>query len=1127
MKSIYSFHLPKLFATLLVTLLLMAPIQWTSAQVSISTQSTTLKTVIKQIQAQSKYKFFYDDELSGTKVEAISLKNASIQKVLETVLKGKNITYKVEDNIVYLSKKKDQVSTSKTSQPGKEKRITGRVVDESGEPLIGVSVVTRGSAIGVITDADGNYTINTKDPNPTLQFSYIGFASQSVASKGQDVVNLTMHSDTQMIDEVVVTALGIKREKKMLGYSVQDVKGDALTSTGDNQVANALQGKVAGLSINTSTTGLGGSAKITIRGNSSLSDNNQPLWIVDGVPFTEESYSGASMYGGIDRGSTAFDINPEDVESVTVLKGPNAAALYGSRAGNGVILVTTKKGTKKEGFGVNYVGTFTWTKVADELERQGKYGQGNNGEYSPNALYCWGSELDGSMKEAWNGQQVAYSNYASHIMKDYFNTGFTQSHNVAIGSQKEDSHFRSSVGYSNSDGLFSGEKMRKVNLDLNAGMKLNKYLSLDAKISLSNTKAENRPTYGIYGEVSQLLIVPNNIRLSDLSQYSTAEKYHVNWTGPTTEYLNPYYVNKQHQNSDERWRAFGYYSMKLNLTDWLYLSGKFAFDYYRTKIFESDLSNGTKYNTLAEIKEDQMTRNEENHFESNTEFMLAGNNQLTDKLRIDYMVGSNFMYSNLNTFGGNVQNMTYKNEWYWNHASYINNVTENGWRRSTNSVFGSLSLAYNEYMNLDITARNDWSSTLPKKNRSYFYPSFNFGFVISDFIRSNWSLPSWITFAKARLSAAKVGKDAAPYTIYNRWEGGYLLGQANKPTLSSIKANADLRPETTWSYEAGLDMKFFQNRLGFDFTYYYSRTKDQIMTIPASSPWTAEWINSGLITNQGIELMIYATPIKTRDFQFDLNVNMAHNVSKVKELNENKKHIYFDGDSFMPVYVGAVEGGKLGDIYAKRMYLRDDNGQIITRDGQPLFTTDENYSLAHPIGNIQPDLLMSVTPSFTYKGFTLSALFDMKFGGDIVSVSEAVATSQGISKRTENRGDIVVAGIDETTKTVNAKTINAEAFYQSIGGRQYAAAEEFVYDASFIRLKEISFGYTFPTKMLRKTPLTALKISFVGRNLAYLLKHTPGTSPEGGYDTSMFSQALDFSSLPYSRTYGFSINVSF
>ena len=1124
MRSKFLFPRKRLLKIAAVSLLLSATGQWATAQqFTLSMSKATLGQVINAVKAQSDYQFFYNDDLADATVNNINVTDASVEQVMSAALANKGISYKVENDIIYLSEKE----AARTTQDQVEKVITGQVTDSTGELLIGVNVSVQGTTNGAITDFDGNFTLKVNQGD-VLEISYIGYQPQTITIGAETNLKIVLKEDTQVIDEVVVTALGIKREKKMLGYAVQDVKGDALTSTGDAQVANALQGKVAGLSINTSSTGLGGSAKITIRGNSSLADNNQPLWIVDGVPFTEESTSGASAFGGIDRGSTSLDINPEDIESISVLKGPNAAALYGSRAGNGVILVTTKKGSKKDGFGVNYSGTFTWTQVADQLERQELYGQGTNGEYSKDALYSWGSKFDGHMVEAWNGEQRPYSNLGGGDMREYFNTGFAQAHNVSIGNQKEDSHFRTSFGYTNSDGMFNDESLRKFNIDVNAGTKINKYVSMDAKVSLSNTKAENRPFYGVYGEVSQLLLVPNNVSLDDLKHFSTPDKFHVNWVGPNTDYLNPYYVNQQRTNSDERWRAFGYYNLKVNFTDWLYFSGKYAFDYYRTKLFSSDLTNGTKYDQLKDFTEDGMSRAEENHFEQNIELLLAGNNTIAEKFRLNYLLGGNFMYSTMNTFGGDVINMTYKNKWYWNFANNINNVTENGWRRATNSVFASLQFAYNEYLSLDITARNDWSSTLPKQNNSYFYPSFNLGFVISDFINSNWDLPSWLTFAKVRVSAAKVGKDASPYVTYNRSEGRYKNGYAYAPIVSDTKANANLKPETSWSYEAGLDMKFFGNRLGFDLTYYNTRTSNQIMRIPAAAPWKYQWVNSGLIVNEGVEAMVYATIVDTKDFTFDLNVNMAHNNSRVKELNENKKFLYFDGEPKMPIYVGAVEGGRLGDIYAKKMYKRDDHGNIMTNAaGEPMYITNEEECRNNPIGNIQPKLLMSVTPSFSYKGFTLSALFDMKFGGEIVSVSEALATRQGISKRTEQRDDIIVPGVNATTGEANTQPISAEKFYQSIGGLDNAVAEEFTYDASFIRLKELSVGYSVPSKYLKKTPFNALRLSFVGRNLAYLMKHTPGTSPEGGYDTSMFSQALDFSSLPYSRTFGLSVNIGF
>ena len=431
------------------------PMQGMFAQVTLNTPNTTLGVVIKKIQAQSEFKFFYDDDLSDMRVKAINVKDAALEKVLAQLLKDKGVTFKVDDKVVYL--KRAQLPRQQTRRGGEKRKITGRILDENGEPLIGASVTIKGTTDRAVTDMDGNYTVMTDAENPVAQFTYLGYKPQEIVAGKNSVVNAMMVLDSQSIDEVVVTALGIKREKKMLGYSVQDIKSDALNTTGDPSVTGALEGKVAGLQMNTASTGLGGSTKITIRGNSSLTDNNQPLWIVDGVPFTDDQTSDASAYGGYDRGGTSFDINPEDIESVSVLKGPNAAALYGSRAGNGVILVTTKKGSHKQGFGISYSGNFTWSEAAETIKMQKKYGQGSNGktvyiyddENNPTALtgeLSFGPALDGHLEPSWLGEKIPYKYYGDKL-KDYFKTGFSQFHTVALGNTTEKSHFRVSVGF--------------------------------------------------------------------------------------------------------------------------------------------------------------------------------------------------------------------------------------------------------------------------------------------------------------------------------------------------------------------------------------------------------------------------------------------------------------------------------------------------------------------------------------------------------------------------------------------------------------------------------------------------------------------------------------------------------
>ena len=1045
-------------------------------------------------------------------------------------------------------------------QTDKTHSVKGHVADETGEPLIGATVAVEGTNLKTVTDIDGNFSINlSKAPaTATLRISYMGYKDKVVS--GAANLNVTMQLDQQSIDEVVVTALGIKREKKMLGYSVQEVKADKLNVTGDPSVVGALDGKVAGLQMNTASTGLGGSTKITIRGNSSLTDNNQPLWIVDGVPFTDDQTSSASTYGGYDRGGTSFDINPEDIESISVLKGPNAAALYGSRAGNGVILVTTKRGSHKQGFGVSYSGNFTWSQAAETLKMQKLYGQGSQGQFLFNedengnkttmtGELAFGPRFDGSMQTNWLGEKAPYS-YTGDRLKDYFRTGFSQAHTVAVGTSSEKSHFRLSVGYNGNDGLFKNESLNKINVDLNAGATINEWLSLDGKISVSNTKAENRPYTGLNGEVAQLLLMPGNVSLRDLEQnYTSLNQLHRNWFGPDQHYSNPYYARHRYKNSDERWRAFGYYSANVNLTDWLKFNAKYSFDYYRTRLQTSDLSlgdgaistDGTGWQ--GKLVNDGMTRAEENHFEQNIQFLLMGDNQLAEKWRLGYTAGANIMYLKFEQLSASVQNMLEKDNWIFNTGNKLTSALDDGHSRAMYSAFASAQLAYDEWLSFDLTARNDWSSTLPKKNNSFFYPSASLSWVFSDFMRSiDHKLPSWITFAKLRVSAAQVGKDPAPYNLYNVRKYQFEMGN-RKPINNTIKLNANLKPEIKTSYEVGVDMKFLDNRLGFDFTYYYNTTKNQAMLVDASSPWTQQWVNAGKINNTGVEFMLYGTPVKTRDFQFDITANLAHNRSTVKELADGVNRVYFAGDSNMPVKVGAVKGGKLGDIFANNLMQRDAQGRVIIgADGLPMAATGdgnlEQYLLDHPIGNIQPDLLMSITPTFTYKGISLTAMFDMKFGGDIVSVSEGMATSVGTSERTAYRGEyktvngvqdwyMVVPGV-KADGSVNTQEVSAQKYYSTIGlySSQKGFAEEFVHDASYIKLKELSLGYSFPQKMLRRTPLTQLKLSFVARNLCFLMKHTPG-NPDGGYDTTMFSQAIDYMAVPYTRTFGFSVNVGF
>ncbi|MDL2257309.1 SusC/RagA family TonB-linked outer membrane protein, partial [Bacteroidales bacterium OttesenSCG-928-I14] len=827
-----------------------------------------------------------------------------------------------------------------------------------------------------------------------------------------------------------------------------------------------------------------------------------------------------------------------------------AAALYGSRAGNGVVLVTTKKGVGKEGLGISYGTTFTWTDVAETLDMQTTYGQGLNGVYDSKTPYSYGEKLEGQSVSAWwdNTETTAYKQYGTKL-RDYFNTGFSQNHNLSIGNMDENSHYRLSLGYLDSKGLFEGESLNKINVDLNSGRKINKFLSMDSKISLSKTRAENRPYLGIYGEMYQLVYLPNNINLSDLeSNYTrkaideqTGSEYdlHKNWVGPTQDIRNPYWVRNQRTNMDERWRVFGYHSMKANITDWLWVSGKAALDYYRTKIEETDKGFGGKIEDI--IMNSQLDKSEINFYEINLDAMIQGYNNIGEKIRVDYTVGVNSSYRNNESLEASARNMAEQGKWYLNNAgqqvvnmegggipTYANQTLT---RKKVNSVFGLLQFAYDEYLSLDFTLRNDWSSTLPPENNSYDYPSINLSFLGTEFIKKvGGTLPSWWTFGKLRASFAKAGKDTKEYTLdnYKYWRQSFT-----GPLFSyaSMAVNRDLVPEINTSFEGGLEMKFFDNRLGFDLTGYHSVTDGQIMMVPnsTSSIFKYRRVNAGVVKNVGVEFALYSSIIRTKDFNFDLNLNVSHNVSTVEDLYKGVTYIDLDRDNLF-IQVGAVEGGKLGDIYAKSKIKRDADGNMIINEYTGLPETDTKSNREErKIGNIQPKMLASLTPQISYKNFHISALFDMRLGGEIVSVTEAIATQFGTAKRTEDRNEtIILPGVYANGET-NTKSIRREDYYRFISdaGGNSGMAEEFIYDASYIKLRELSAGYSLPTKWLKKTPFQTFRLSFVARDLCYLFKNTPGTTPEGGFDTTMYSQAMDFLAIPNNRTIGFSVNVSF
>lgn len=992
--------------------------------------------------------------------------------------------------------------------------VTGKVFDENNQPLLGVNVIIKGTLEGTVTNMDGEFTI-TAPSDATLVVSFIGYIDEEVAINGQTNLEVTLLPDLLSLQEVVVTALGIKREKKALGYAVQDVKSEDLTQSGDPNIATALQGKVAGVTITESGAGVGGTSRIEIRGASSLADNNQPLIVVDGVPFNSDIQSEAGIWGGLESSGGMADINPQDIENISVLKGPNAAALYGSRAGNGVILITTKKGGAR-GLNINYNGNVTISDMAYALDLQDIYGQGQEGVYDRFGTASWGPKMEGQMLESWTGEEIPFTAQTDRL-DDFTQTGVSQNHNLSLSTGNEKGSMRVSIGKSLENGVYRDHQLDKSNFDLRGEYDVTNWLNLDAKASYFLTKGQERPEMGYYSYVSYFNSMPMNIRSEDLKPgydlSPTGEHIEKLYTTANANYRNPYFLQEQIYNNDERYRGFGYVAANIKFTPNLKLRLKHGLDFFRegakAGYFYADNVNSNRpdYNTKQKFFK-----------EENTEFLLSYNKDFDG-----FIVGANFGGNRMYTYSENLESRSglLPSEGYY-FLGYGTNISssESFSEQEVQSLYGSVQLGYQNKLFLDLTARNDWSSTLPVDNNSYFYPSVGLSGVISEML----TLPDWFDYAKLRGSWAQVGKGTDPYAVnqvYTISTWNYNLLNGNIP---GTKVNENLKPEISSSIEFGTDLRFFGNRVGIDFTYYNENTENQILSVPTdqSSGYEFKLINAGKISNKGVEILLNTTPIKRNDFRFDVDFNFAKNTTMIEELDEELK-IYPFGGLNNSVEVIGIEGEKMGDIRGS-VYERDDNGNIIAgADGLPMVQDS-----AVTIGNIQPDFTGSVMLKATYKGVFLSALISMKQGGEIYSATEAGATGSGNSLRT-TANDRMSFFFDGPTEDggENNTMISAQEYW----GRVAGVNEEFIYDASFMKLRELAIGYSFSRSFLGKIPgepIKSARISLVGRNLLYFYKHTPGTIPDASaYSSSYAAQAFDFSPVPATRTYGFSINVGF
>ncbi|AUP80086.1 SusC/RagA family TonB-linked outer membrane protein [Flavivirga eckloniae] len=1006
-------------------------------------------------------------------------------------------------------------------------RVSGTVTDGNGIPLPGVNVLEKGTNNGTSADFDGGYSISVNG-SAVLVFSSIGFVTQEVTVGAQTVINVSLVESVQALDEIVVTALGIKREKKALGYSMQEVSSETVTAAANGNINTALQGKVAGVNITTSG-GIGGNARVDLRGTSSLNGNDEILWVIDGVPFSADDTSDPDdLFGGISNGGGLLDINPDDIETVSVLKGGQAAALYGSRGANGVVLITTKSGKKTEGLGISYTGSTVFSEASYFLDLQNEYGQGLNGNYDPTSGAAWGPRFDGVSRPSWTGEQLPYE-AASDQLDDFTRTAISMRHALSLSKASEEGNFRVSIAKDKTEGVFENNQIDKLNFDVKAAYDINSWLNVDTKISYIKNKGQQRPEVGNYSYVSFFNRMPANIRTQDLSpgfvivNGERAEYLYGSSTdltaNPNANNRNPYFIQDQIFNSDTRNRFFGYFASTFKFTDDLKLKLKYGLDTYRYEALD-----GYRYPDNASDQRPNFNTSEKFYSEENMEFLLSYNKDLSEKINFGLSVGGNKMHRESQLLRSTSGKLASSNDFFLNAGTTLN-TNESFSQREIQSVYGYLDVSYNDYLFLTATARNDWSSALPIDNNSYFYPSVGLSALISEMA----TMPDWISYLKLRGSWAQVGKDTQPYLAnpvfsFSTWNFNLLTSGVPQGLV-----DPNLKPEISTTSEVGLELKLFKSRFGIDITYYNERTKNQIVNTAngQSSGYDLFLTNLGLISNKGLEIIANIVPVKTEDFNMGLTLNFAKNKGVLEEFDksldgEDLPYFFFNSNT-IPEQVRAEVGRKMGDIYGFA-FERDAEGQfVIGADGLPTRSAD-----VVKLGNIQPDFTGSIGIDLNYKNVSLNALLGMQQGGDIYSLTEAGATGSGTAARTTSLGrePFFVPG-NLSDGSPNLTIVSPQQYWSRVAG----VTESSIYDASFMKLTELALGYSIPRKVLDKLGngvINRAKFSLVGRNLFYLYRNTPGTVPDSGvYNTSFGAQAFDFSPVPVTRSVGFSLNLNF
>lgn len=1036
------------------------------------------------------------------------------------------------------------------TKPLIQSKLAGTVIDAvTKEPIIGASITIKGTTHGVQTDFDGKFFFQTGQKFPyTLLVSYLGYKKAEVVVN-ENPVTISLTEEQNQLSEVVVTALGISKEKKSLGYTTQALKNKDIAETKETNFLNSLSGKLAGVRI-TNSQGDMGSSRIIIRGETSISGNNQPLFVVDGVPVDNSQFS--SVAGGSasrDFKNAIADINPNDIETLTVLKGPNAAALYGSRAAHGVVLITTKSGKTQKGLGINFNSGITISQVATLPSFQNSYGQGSNGRFSfvdgkggginDGVDESWGPRMDGRLIPQFysNGQAVPFVAHPNNV-KDFFNTGVTYDNSISIARSDDKSDFRLGINNQKQLGTVPNSEVNKTNFTVNTNYKISENIKVGVTANYITTNAPALPGgpsgNRAAGVMLQFLWFGRQVDINELQNNRD-----VNWNN--SYYSNPYWNAYYNTTSQQRNRIIGDVHLDAKLAEGLNFKFRTGVDYYndRRKYKIKYGTNGTPFGSYAE---DAYTVNEQN-----TEGIFTYTKKLTDDFSLDALGGFNIRnHSDANNYQ-KAPRLAVPDLYTLTNSRDPLTSSNTLSRLRVYSAYASAQFGYKNYAYLNLTARNDWSSTLPSSNRSYFYPSVNGSLILSEALNLK---SNTLDFLKLRGGWSEVGNDADPYqlsTVYNfqtAFDGNPIQ------TSSQKKLNENLKPETTRSTEVGLEASFWKNRLHLDVAYYNTNSFDQILEIKttAGSGYTSQLINAGKINNRGIEVQLDGSPIQNENFKWNVGVNYSKNTSKVEILDYAKQIQNYTIGTSGGVDVLASVGQAYGALYGTA-YLRDASGNIVVgANGLPKADPQKRV-----LGHYTPDFIGGITNTLSYKNVEFSFLVDANVGGEIFSGTNRTGTYTGVLAQTlpgrgaENGG--LNYYLNGTTKTLvngtapagapvyddgmifngvydngtpNTQVISAQEYYKA----SYNISEAYIYSSTFVKLREIKLAYNFNKSFAKRLGLEGASITAVGRNLFFIYKDAPNIDPETAFNTGN-AQGLESLSLPTTRNFSLNVNLKF